>query len=147
MLDRDASLKSLETSPRGSSEGTDFGQSRFGHPDLTDSGQSILGQSNTIQFFGQHLWCHGEAPKGGGPNPEKVGAPKGGAPKGGGSNDRWEGGRGKGPRVGAQNFAFFFSFPATVFYSFFPLFWSFRGILVVFEAVMADFGQSDFGQR
>ena len=30
-----------------------------------------------------NVWCHCGAAKGGGPNPEKVGAPKGGAPKGG----------------------------------------------------------------
>ena len=50
-------------------EETDFGQSRFGHPDLTNYGQSISGSGV----------CHG--PKGWGPNP--GGAPKGGAPKGG----------------------------------------------------------------
>ena len=61
----------------GVQEEADFGQSRFGHPDLTNFGQSNFGQSQfwpiqfwPIQFFGQ---CGG-APK--------VGAPKGGAPQG-----------------------------------------------------------------
>ena len=66
-------------------------------------------------------------PEGWGAKPRKSGAPKGGAPKGGALR--------VGPRrVGAQNFALFFPSPATVVHSFFPLFWSFRGILVVFEA-------------
>ncbi len=34
-------------------EGTDFGQSRFGHPDLTKFGQSNFGQ---IQFWPTHFW-------------------------------------------------------------------------------------------
>ena len=57
-------------------EGTDFGQSRFGHPELTNFCQSNLGQSIFGQsFFGQSILgsgvCHG--PKGWGPNPEKIG--------------------------------------------------------------------------
>ena len=44
-------------------EETDFGQSRFGHPDLTNLGQSNFGQSNWAQT-------------------QKNRAPKGGAPKG-----------------------------------------------------------------
>ena len=58
------------------SEGTDFDQSRFGHPDLTNFGQSI---------FGQSIWicvCHGGAPSVE-PKPRKNRAPKGGVPKGG----------------------------------------------------------------
>ncbi len=49
-------------------EGTDFGQSRFGHPDLTNFGQSNFGQSifghrgfgpanfGQIQFWPTHFW-------------------------------------------------------------------------------------------
>ena len=50
-------------------EGTDFGQSRFGHPDLTDFVQSNFGQSNPILnnlFLGSGV-CHGGGPKGWGP--------------------------------------------------------------------------------
>ena len=61
-------------------EGTDVGQSRFGHPDLTNLGQSIFGQS----ISGSGV-CHG--PKGWAQTQKKSGpqggAPKGGAPKGG----------------------------------------------------------------
>ena len=64
-------------------EGTDFGQSRFGHPDLTKS-----------------IWivcvCHGGAQRVG--PTQKNRAPKVGAPKGGPR------------RVGEQNFTVFFSF-------------------------------------
>ena len=58
----------------------------------------------------------------GGPEPRKSGAPKGGAPKGGG------------PNGGSPKFRAFFSLSRHSFHSFLPLFWSFRGILVVFEA-------------
>ena len=74
------------------SEETDFGQSNFGK---SNSGQSSLGLS----------WWRVEAPKGEGgghlrvgPRTQKNGAPKAGALKG-----------------GAQNFAFFFPSPATIF--------------------------------
>ena len=53
--------------PPSAGEGTDFGQSRFGHPDLTN-----LGQSN----FGSGV-CHGGAQRVG-PKPRKNRAPKGG---------------------------------------------------------------------
>ena len=93
-----------------SQEATDFGQSRFGHPDLTSFGQSNFGQSilGHLGFgpanFGQNqCWpkpmsanpflanpfgsgcvcvCHGKAQRVG-PKPRKSRAPKGGAPKGG----------------------------------------------------------------
>ena len=55
-------------------------------------------------------------PKGGGPNPEKVGARRVGA-----------------RRVGSPKFRAFFPSPATKFVLFFPLWGSSRGILVVFE--------------
>ena len=62
----------------------------------------------------------------------KFGAPKG---RGGGPNLEKVGlGRVGLRRVEAQNFAFFFSSPATVFILFSFSCWSFRGILVVFEA-------------
>ena len=76
-------------------EETNFAQSRFGHPDLTNFGQSnfgqpIFGQSNFGQSnFGQYIFgsgvCHGGAPKG---EALKGGALKGGAPKGGGPKIR-----------------------------------------------------------
>ena len=83
-------------------EGTDFGQSRFGHPDLTDFGQSNFEQS----ILGSGV-CHGGSPKGGGP--------KGGGPEGWGPKFR----------------SFFFSFPATVFFyspSLVSLSWNFGGV-------------------
>ena len=56
-------------------EGTDFGQSRFGHPDLTNLGRSNLGQSN----LGRSIWiwvcvCHGVGPR-------RVGHPRVGGPR------------------------------------------------------------------
>ncbi len=90
------------------------------------------------------------APKGGAPKgwgPERVGPRKGGAPKGWGPPEK-VGARRVEPeprRVGAQNFALFFPFPATKFVLFFPLWGSSRGILVVFEdrgAQMCAFGLS-----
>ena len=42
------------TRTRNSGEETDFGQSRFGHPDLSNFGQSNFGQSN----FGQSFFGH-----------------------------------------------------------------------------------------
>ena len=70
--------------------------------------------------------CHGGAPKGVGPNPEKSGAPSNGArtPKGGSPKGGW-----------AQNFALFFSSPALNFVLFVSHCVSSRGILVVFEAL------------
>ena len=68
------------------SEETDFGQSRFGHPDLTNFGQSNFVQSifGHRGFgpanFGQSVFgsgvCHGGAPKGVGPKPRKKWGPK-----------------------------------------------------------------------
>ena len=70
---------------------------RFGHPDLTNVGQSNFGQSNSGSGV-----CHG--PKGGAQT-QKNRAPKGGPPKG-----------------GAQNFALFFPSPIPIFAIFlFPL--------------------------
>ena len=90
------------------SEETDFGQSRFGHPDLTNFGQSNFGQS----IFGQYFGVMVGPQRVGGQTQKQCGAPKGGAPKGGG------------PKGGGPKFRAFFPSPA-VFYSFFPLFWSF----------------------
>ena len=146
--------------PQDRPEGTDFGQSRFGHPDLTNFGQSTVGQSilghrgfgpanlDQIQFwpipFLAKIICFSgftirEGPEGWGAR-----------------------------RVGGPKFRAFFSIYQ------FPLFLSHcvssRGFLVVFEAlgpemcafgvlwlsceapaapkppVVADFGQSIFGQ-
>ena len=74
---------------------------RFGHPDLTNFGQSIFGQSN----FGRSnqsnwIWCVSWS-KRWGRNPEKSG------PEGWGVGPR---------RVGAQNFALFFPSPAPIFF-------------------------------
>ena len=102
-------------------EETNFGQSRFGHPDLTNLGQSNFGQS----ISGSGV-CHGGALEGGprtgevgrlqgkGPNPEKVGTPKGGGPKGGAP-------KGGGPKISR----FFFPLPLP-----FSLFLSLLGLLV-----------------
>ena len=65
----------------------------------------------------------GGGPKGGGP---KGGGPKGGGPKGGGP-------KGGGPKGGGPEISRFF-FPSPPQNSFFPLWGSSRGILVVFEA-------------
>ena len=73
----------------------------------------------------------GGAQKGGGPRrvePQKGGAQKGGAQKGGAQ-------KGGARRVGAQNFALFFPTSRHNFISSFSLLGSFRGILVVFEAL------------
>ena len=116
-------------------EGTDFGQSRFGHPDLTNFGQSnfgqsifghrgsgqsnfgqsIFGQSNFGQSFG--IWC------------VSWWVPEGWVPEGWGPQG-W----------GAQNFALFFPSPATVFILFSLSFGLFRGILVVRDPQMCAFG-------
>ena len=87
-------------------EETDFGQSRSGHPDLTNFGPSNFGQSNFLaNIFGVMV------------GPQRVG------------------GRRVGERtVGAQNFALNFHSPATVFVFLSLSFGLFRGILVVFEA-------------
>ena len=50
---------SVEASPLPTPEATDFGQSRFGHPDLANLGQSHVGQS----ILGSGV-CHGGAQKG-----------------------------------------------------------------------------------
>ena len=46
--------RDLTMNPHESVEGTNFGQTRFGHPDLTNFGQSNFGQSN----FGQSIFDH-----------------------------------------------------------------------------------------
>ena len=75
------------------------------------------------------------APKGGGPNlekmrPRRVGAPKGGAPKGGAP----KGGapKGGGPKGGGPKFRVFSSLSHHRFALSVPLWGSSRGILVVF---------------
>ena len=95
------------TNPRGprkckdssipvSSEGTDFGQSRFGHPDLTNFGQSMFGhrgfgpanfgqiQFCPIQFWPIHfwIWCVSWPQRVGAQTQKKGEGPKGGAPEG-----------------------------------------------------------------
>ena len=112
-------------------EGTDFGQSRFGHPDLTNFGQSIFGHRGfgpanfgqsqfwPIQFWPIQFWPIFLV-SWWGPHPEKGWGPEGWGPEG------W-GPEGWGPEGwGAQNFAFFFPSPATVFYSFSLSFGLFR---------------------
>ena len=127
---------------------SNFGQSIFGHRGF---GPANFGQSQfwPIQFWPIQFWPiqfgprrvrprrvgprKGGAPKGWGP--ERVGPRKGGAPKGwgpervgprkGGAPKGW-GPERVGPRKGGgPKFRAFFPSPATVFYSFFPLFWSF----------------------
>ena len=100
-------------SPQECSEETDFGQSRFGHPDLTNFGQSILGHRGFGQskfwpkpilanpIFWPIFLVSWWGPKGWGAKPRKSGAPKGGAPKGG-AHERWR---------GANISRFFFLFP------------------------------------
>ena len=101
-------------------EETDFGQSRFGHPDLTNFGQNqfwpkpiwanpiLANQIWPIHFW---IWCASWwGPEGWG------GSPKGGAPKGGR------------PKISR-----FFPSPAPIFALFVSL-WMSCGILVVFEA-------------
>ena len=103
----------------GKMEGTDFGQSRFGHLDLANFDQSNCGQSiSGPSIFGCGVY-HGEAPKGGAqtqkkwsPKPGKCGAPMGG----------W------GP-----NFRVF-SLSRAIFALFVSL-WASSGILVVYEAL------------
>ena len=92
-------------------EETDFGQSRFGQPDLTNFGQSNLGQSQfwPIQFWPIHCWpihcwpihldlgvCHGGPQRVWGQTQKKVG------PRSDGPTKEWA------PKGGeAQNFALF----------------------------------------
>ena len=109
-------------------EGTDFGQSRFGHPDLTNFGQSNLGHS----ISGSGV-CHG--PKGWAQTQKKWSpegwGPKGAAPKGG--PEGW----------GAQNFALFFPSPTTNFALFISLCvfsWSFGGVWKRRGRQMCTFG-------
>ena len=83
------------------------------------------------QLWPRSIWgtFEGEGGRrGGGPNTEKVWGPKGGSPKGGGPNpEKGWGQEGWGPEGwGAQNFALFFSSPATKFVLFFPLWGSSR---------------------
>ena len=87
-----------------SAEGTDFGQSRFGHPDLTNLGQSNFGQSNSGSGV-----CHG--PKGGAQTQKKSGpevwGPEGWPRKAG--PEGW-GTEGWGPKISR----FFFRLPPPV---------------------------------
>ena len=101
------------SSSRVRAEGTDFGQSRFGHPDLTrpilakaNFGQSNFGQSN---FLANILGVI---------KPRKSGSPEGWGPEG------W------GPKISRS----FFPLPPQFFVLFSLSFGLFRGILVVFEA-------------
>ena len=121
-------------------EETDFGQSRFGHPDLTNFGQSIFGHRGfgpANQFWPKPIlanpilanpllaiwiWVGVMVPKGG--------ATKGGATKGGAA----EGGATKG---GEPKISSFFPCPAAKFVLFFPLWGSSRGFLVVFGSAGA----------
>ena len=77
------------------------------------------------------VWA-GRVEKGGaqgwGPKPKRSGGSKGGGSKGGGSEGWGEG------VVGSPKFSLFFSFSRRKFHSFSSLWWSSRGILVVFEA-------------
>ena len=88
-------------------ERTDFGQSRFGHPDLTNFGQSNFGQSNFGQFISGSGVCR---PKGGAQTQKKSGP------------EAW----------GAQNFALFFSVsppPVSLFLLSLGVFsWNFGGV-------------------
>ena len=89
-------------------EETDSGQSRFGHPDLTNFGQSIFGSGV----------CHGGTPRVGlkpRKRPRRVG------PR----------------RVGPQISHFFFPSPAPIFALFVSLWGSSRGFLVVFGSAGA----------
>ena len=120
-------LLNTSLSPRKRGEGTNFGQSRFGHPDLTNFGQSNLGQSifghhgfgpanfGQIQFWPIQFWiwvCVMVGPKRVAQTQKKWG-PDGWGSEGWGQTGgalgprrvapRWEGPR----RVGAQNFALF----------------------------------------
>ena len=102
-LQEEFKCRILKFSMRGLLEGTHFGQSRFGHPDLTNFGQSIFGhlgfgranfgqiQFWPIQFLANSFqdlvsWpkCGAPKPKKMGPRrvgPRRVGSPKGGEPK------------------------------------------------------------------
>ena len=106
-------------------EGTDFGQSRFGHLDLTNFGQSNFGQS----IFAQYLRCHGGPQRVGGQTQKKWG-PEGWGPEGWGP-EGW-GPEGWGPEGWeAQHFAFFsisrHSF-LLFFFSFGLFSWNFGGV-------------------
>ena len=126
-----------------SAEGTDFGQSRFGHPDLTNFGQSIFGHCGfglanlgqiqfwpiqfwPIQFWPIHFWIWCVSwPIGWGPNPEKIGP-------------RRVGPRRVGPRrVGGPKFRVFIPSPTTSFALFLSHCVSSRGFLVVFGSAGA----------
>ena len=130
-------------------EETDFGQSRFGHPDLANLGQSNFGQSIyghlgfcpanfgqnqfwPIQFGPIQFWFHGSGvcvggAKGWGPEVTRTGlGPKGEEgpkPRKKSGPEGWE----------AQNFALF-SLSRHHFALLVSLWVSYRGILVVFEA-------------
>ena len=149
-----AALMSARLKPDGgvrgiATEETDFGQSRFGHPDLTNFGQIQFWpiQFWPIQFlainFGQSIFLanpffwpiflvscggpKGGAPQGWGAKPRKSEGPKLWGPEGLGPN-------GGGSKGGGPKFRVFFSSPATIFNLFSLSCWSSRGIFVVFEA-------------
>ena len=108
----------VETKSVTDTEETDLGLFNFGHPALTQIGQSNLG----LSVFGSGV-CHGGPPRGG---PEDWGqwSPKGWALKGGPLKVGPEG-------WGAQNFAFFPS-PASIVVPFFlslgVFSWNFGGV-------------------
>ena len=113
----------------GRLEETDFGQSRFGHPDLTNP---IFWPIFLVSWWG---------PKGRLAKPRKSGGPEGWAPEGWGAKPRKsEGPEGWGPKGwgpggwGPKNSRFFFPLPPQFFFFFSLSFGFFRGILVVFEA-------------
>ncbi len=100
-------------------EGTDFGQSRFGHPDLTKFGQSNFGQfwPNPI-LANPFLARISVSVVSQSVRPRRVGARRGVGPR----------------RVGAQNFALFFPSPPSFSLFFVSLWVSSRGFLVVFAS-------------
>ena len=103
-----------------------IGQIRFGQMRPNKDGQIRFGQMRSRPCQGGGS-SNGGGRKGGGPTQEKVGARMVGA--------RTLGARTvEARRVGAQNFALFFPSPATIVFLFSLSCWSFRGILVVFEA-------------
>ena len=120
-------------------EGTDFGQSRFGHQDLNNFGQSNFGQS----IFGHRAFWPGQSwPKPILANPILANPIFGvmvRPPRVGGQTQKKWGPevvrpRRVGPRrVGAQNFALIFPSSATMFFLLSLSWGPFRGMLVVFE--------------
>ena len=115
------SNKSVHRPLTKSSEETDFDQSRFGHPDLANLGQSIIGQSIIANPFG--FGCV-SWPQRVGPKPRKNWAPKDGG------NERW-GPEGWGHEGWGPEISRFFPSPAPIFVLFVSLgvlSWFFGGV-------------------